>query len=158
MYHRQLTWQLAGLKFSTAFPSRVSKLVLLAATGIAPLKSDFLSNAVNSIEHNETLTVDPSISGGHALPQAIQDFINLILENYNPITEDLPVFTNEQFKALAMPVLFIAGEKDIIIDADASARRLKTLLPGVEVHLLENCGHVVINAMGYILPFLSTAK
>ena len=53
-----------------------------------------------------------------------------------------------------MPVLFIAGEDDVIIYAEASARRLEKLLPDVQTHLLKNCGHAVMQAASLIIPFL----
>ncbi len=52
------------------------------------------------------------------------------------------------------PVLFIAGEDDVIIYAEASARRLEKLLPDVQTHLLKNCGHAVMQAASLIIPFL----
>ena len=99
------------------------------------------------------MPVSPSIIGEQSMPKEVLDFINLIVENYNPIQE-LPVYTDEQLKRLHMPVLFIDGENDVIIDAERSAQRLTRLIPSAEICLLPNCGHVVIGSLEYIIPFL----
>jgi pimeloyl-ACP methyl ester carboxylesterase len=80
--------------------------------------------------------------------------MNLIIESYNPI-QNLPIYTDEQLLRLNMPVLFVDGEDDVIIDAGRSAQRLSKLVPSVENHLVTNCGHVLSNSIEYILPFLT---
>ena len=55
---------------------------------------------------------------------------------------------------LDMPVLFIDGEDDVIIDVRGSAKRLSSLIPSAEVQLLTDFGHVVANSIDYIIPFL----
>lgn len=81
------------------------------------------------------------------------EFMNLIVESYNPI-QHLPVFADNQLQRLTMPVLFIDGENDAIIDAGKSAQRLSHLVPSAKIHLLANCGHVITNSIEYIGPFL----
>ncbi len=54
-----------------------------------------------------------------------------------------------------MPVLFLDGENDVIVDAKSSALRLSSLVPSAVTHLLPNCGHVVMNSIEYIMPFTS---
>ena len=95
----------------------------------------------------------PSIVGEQSIPKAVLDFINLIIESYNPI-EELPLYTDEQLRRLNMPVLSIDGEDDVIIDAAESAQRLTNLVPSAEIHVLPNCGHAVFNALSLIIPFL----
>jgi pimeloyl-ACP methyl ester carboxylesterase len=143
-----------ALKLTAAFPERVAKLILIASSGIIPPRTAFIEKAVQALAQNNTLTVDASISAGNAMPPEVEAFINLILDNYIPITEALPVFTDAQLGKLNMPVLFIAGDKDIVIDAEKSAERLKILLPNTQVQLLKDGGHVVFNAIDYILPFV----
>lgn len=80
--------------------------------------------------------------------------MNLILENYNPVQE-LPIFEDTQLLRLNMPILFIGGEEDLIIDAEKSAQRLASLIPSAEIHLLPNCGHAILNSIEYIIPFFT---
>lgn len=83
--------------------------------------------------------------------------MQLILESYQPIPS-LPVFTDDALSRLTMPVLFINGEADEIIDAPESAARLARIHPNAEVHLLPQTGHMVTNTAALIAPFLAKAN
>jgi len=142
-----------ALKFATAYPERVSKLILISSSGLAQIRPQFLINADQTRQTNGTVPVSTSILGEQSIPKEVLDFMNLIVENYSPIQE-LPVFADEQLQRLNMPVLFIDGENDAIIDAQKSAQRLSSLIPSAVIRLLPNCGHVVANSAEYIIPFL----
>ncbi len=144
-----------ALKFAVNFPDCVKKLILIAPSGLSEQNVTMLDMAKQAAEKDETLTMDASISKGIDLPKEVLEFINLIISGYYPITEELPVFTDEQLKQLTMPVLFIAGKLDVMVDAPAAAKRLATLLHQADIRLLENTGHLVLNALEYVLPFLS---
>lgn len=142
-----------ALKFATTYPEHVSRLVLVASAGLAQIRPQFLHNADQARQADGTVPVDPGIMGEKSIPKEVLDFMNLIVENYNPI-QDLPLYSDEQLKRLSMPVLFIGGEYDVIIDAERSAQRLSLLAPSAEIRLLPDCGHVVTNSIEYIIPFL----
>ncbi len=142
-----------ALKFATAYPERVSKLILIASAGLAEIRPQFLSNVAQTQQMDGTAPVDSAIIGENDIPKEVLDFMNLIVESYNPI-QHLPVYADKQLQQLNMPVLFIDGVNDVIIDADQSAQRLSQLVPSAEIHLLTNCGHVITNSIEYIIPFL----
>ncbi len=146
-----------ALKFATTYPERVSRLVLLASAGLAEVRPQFISNVDQTRLVDGTVTIGADIIGEHDIPKEVIDFMNLIVESYNPI-QHLPLYGDEQLKRLNMPVLFIDGENDVIIDADRSAQRLSHLVPSAEIHLLANCGHVLTNSIEYIIPFLVKAS
>ena len=146
-----------ALKFAAAYPERVSSLILIASSGFAQIRPQFLLNVGKARQADGSVPVNPDIIGEKSIPKEVLEFMNLIVENYNPI-QDLPVFTDEQLQRLAMPVLFVAGEEDVIIDAPGSAQRLARLVPSAEIHLLPNCGHLVTNSIEYIIPFLTRAR
>ncbi len=143
-----------SLKFATAFPERVSRLILIASAGLAQIRPQFLLNVGQTRQADGTVPVNPGIIGEQRIPKEVLDFMNLIVENYNPI-QDLPVYTDEQLQRLNMPILFIDGEDDAIIDAEKSAHRLSHLIPSAETRLLSGCGHVVTKSIEYIMPFLT---
>ena len=143
-----------ALKFAATFPERVNKLALLAPGGIAGQFPELLDKARNAQTNDEALTVESSMPGSDGLPKAVTDFMNLIFDVYYPITDELPVFTDEAIKKLTMPVLFVAGKLDNLLDSTAAAKRLGLLLPHAVIHLLENCGHMILNGPEFILPFL----
>ena len=145
-----------ALKFAAAYPERVLTLALIAPAGLAPIRSQFLLEAAQARQADRTVKVTRDILGEQAIPKEVLDFMNLIAQNYNPIQE-LPLFSNEELRRLRMPVLWLDGEDDAIIDAQGSAQRLKSLAPAAQIHLLPGTGHVVFNAIDYILPFLAKA-
>ncbi len=142
-----------ALKFATAYPERVSRLILIASAGLAQIRPQFLADAEQNRNADGTVPVNPKIVGEQSIPKEVLEFMNLIVENYEPV-KDLPVYANEELKRLNMPVLFIDGEDDVIIDAQSSKQRLAHLVPSAEIHLIPNCGHMVINSIKYIMPFL----
>ena len=142
-----------ALKFATAYPERVSRLILIASAGLAQIRPQFLSNVGQTRQADGTVPVNPDIIGEQSIPKEVLDFINLIVENYNPI-QNLPVYADGQLQRLNMPVLFIDGVEDAIIDAEKSAQRLTGLVPSAIIHLLPGCGHVVTHSLEYIVPFL----
>ena len=146
-----------ALKFATAFPDRVISLVLIAASGLAQLRQEFLPATEPTKQKKEATMDTPDILGEEKLPKEVLAFINLIFESYTPIQE-LPLYTDEELIQLNMPVLFLDGENDIIIDSQKSAQRLSQLIPSAEVHLLGHTGHVVTNSTEYVLPFLRKIK
>lgn len=143
-----------ALKFATVYPERVSKLILIASAGLAEVRSQFILNVEQNQQEDGTVPITPSIIGEQNLPKEVLEFLNLIVESYNPI-QKLTVYSDEQLQQLNMPVLFIGGENDVIIDAEASANRLSRLIPSAAIRLLPNCGHVVTNSIEYIIPFLT---
>ncbi|MDT3387208.1 MAG: hypothetical protein LIR46_05515 [Bacteroidota bacterium] len=143
-----------SLKFAAAYPERVSKLVLIASAGLAEVRQQFISDVAQTRQEDGTVPVDSTILGEHDIPKEVLDFMNLIAVSYSPI-QHLPVYGDEQLQHLNMPVLFIDGKNDVIIDADKSAQRLSRIVPSAEIHLLKNCGHVLTNSTTYIIPFLA---
>jgi pimeloyl-ACP methyl ester carboxylesterase len=143
-----------SLKFATSYPACVSKLILIASAGLAPVHQQFLQNVNDTRQDDGTVHITADIIGESDIPKEVLEFMNLIAESYNPIQE-LPLFDDEQLLKLDMPVVFIDGEEDVIIKAKESAQRLSRLIPSAKTLLIPNCGHSITNAIEYILPFLS---
>jgi len=145
-----------ALKFATAYPERVSKLILIASSGIAQIQPQFFHNLDQMRQSGDAVQVNSDIMEVKSIPDEVLEFMNLIIESYKPIQE-LPLYTDEELLKLYMPVLFIDGENDEIIDAKSSSQRLSRLVPSSEIHLIPNTGHVITNSTEFIIPFLSKA-
>ncbi len=143
-----------ALKFAVTYPDRVAKLALIAPGGLSGQKPELLEKARHADARGDTLTVESSVTGGDALSNPVAEFINLILKSYNPITEELPIFRSGELSRLTMPVLFVAGKRDNMLDAAGAAERVQNLLPQAEVHLLDEAGHMILNGPEYLVPFL----
>lgn len=144
-----------ALRFATKFPERVAKLILLAPAGLSGINVEFLEKAKKLAQQEAPISIDSSITQGTQLPKEVEEFIILIFQGYNPITDELPVYTDEQIRRLTMPILFVAGEEDVMLDTAAAAQRLGQLIPDAEIHLLPGTGHMIINALAYVFPFLA---
>lgn len=143
-----------ALKFATQYPDCAARLILIAPSGLSGQNAAFLERAKRALAQEEGKAMDPSVALGAEIPKEVEEFINLIVWGYHPITEELPVFSDGWLKRLRMPILFIAGKLDVMVDAVTAAQRLGELIPEAEVHLLENVGHMVPNALTYVVPFL----
>lgn len=145
-----------SLKFATAYPEYAARLILIASAGLAPVQQQFLQNVHDTRQEDGTVPITPAIIGEQDIPKEVLEFMNLIAQSYNPIQE-LPLFSDEQLRKLNMPVAFIGGEEDAIINARESALRLSRLL-AAETCLIPNKGHAITNAIEYILPILNKNK
>jgi len=143
-----------ALKFATAYPARVEKLMLFASGGLAPIRADFLERAQAAEEAEESLSFDEDVAGGEQIPKEILDFINLILDSYYPLNIPMPLFSNEQLKILTMPVLYVAGLADDLLDSPAGEAALHAVVPHAEIHMLPNVGHMITTPYQWMLPFL----
>jgi len=144
-----------ALKFATAYPDRVEKLMLFASGGLAPIRADFLERAQAAEAAEESLSFDEDVAGDEQIPKEILDFINLILDSYYPLNIPMPLFSNEQLKTLTMPVLYVAGLRDELLDSPAGEAALRAGVPHAEIHMLPEAGHMITTPFVWMLPFLA---
>lgn len=142
-----------AIKFASAFPEKVSQLILIASAGLSEIRPQFLQHTEQTRQTGDPIEMDTDVLGEQNIPKEALDFLNLILENYEPI-QQLPVHSDEVLQKLTMPVLYVGGENDWIIDSKASVQRLSRIVPSAEIHLLPNCGHMITNNQEFIVPFL----
>ncbi len=140
-----------ALHFAAAYPTRTARLVLFAPSGIVEPDQSFLEESIASLS-GETDTLGEWVMGD--VPQPVRDFLNLIMENFNPVTGALPVLKDEEMRALIMPVLLLAGEKDITMNPAKAAERLQHFAPQAAIKIIKNAAHVIIGAMDTVMPFL----
>jgi pimeloyl-ACP methyl ester carboxylesterase len=57
-----------------------------------------------------------------------------------------------------MPILFVAGEDDELLDAPAAAKRLVKNAPQADIRLLPGAGHIIQNAAQYLVPYLTVVN
>jgi pimeloyl-ACP methyl ester carboxylesterase len=145
-----------SLKFAAARPERVSKLVLIASSGVTAVKSLFILKSILYLMMGSkgSRAMNKMVYGTVSIPPEVLEAQSLILAHFNPRTGALPVFSDDELRRLTMPVLFIRGENDCTSDTKKAAERLAHLTAKAETHILSGCGHVVYNAMDLIMPFL----
>ena len=147
-----------ALKYAISRPERVAKLVSVVPAGVVPPSALFETESLkNRMEVKEgRAQISGAITTDAALPEPVAEYLRLIGENFLPMTEALPVFSNEALMALSMPSHFVFAERDATMDSRAALKRIRSLLPHAEARLLEGQGHVVMNIAEIALPFLRT--
>lgn len=146
-----------ALKFATAHPERVEKLVLLTPGGVAPTRPSFIARALFlslfgrwGAERINRITL-----GSTPVHPAAQHYMNVIMTNFKPRIGPQYLFSDAELARLSMPVLLVIGDQDALTPTDRVAARLRRLLPHLTVRLLPDAGHALVNLAGEILPFLT---
>ncbi len=143
-----------ALHFAASHPERTKALVLLAPSGIVPPRQTFTDQTANIANSPEKAgAVGETVLANASIPKEVLEFMNLVMTNFIPFTGALPVLTDEQMKALTMPVLYIAGTSDVTMDTTKAAQRLSELVPHAKV-ILGDGAHVITSAAETIIPFL----
>ena len=141
-----------ALQFAAAYPKRVSALALFAPSGIVEPDQSFLEESIDLVNGGESDALGDKVMGD--VPKPVKDFLNLIMENFNPVTGALPMLTDEQMRALTMPVLMLAGEKDVTMNPAQAVERLRRFAPQARTIIIKNAAHVITGAMDTVMPFL----
>lgn len=145
-----------SLKFATTYPECVSKMALIATSGISPTKLSFvMKSIVYTMQGKKGLDkLNKMIYGRDDVPQEILDVTNMIVDNFIPMMGALPTYTDQQLSRLDMPVMYIAGENDVTVDAEKTANRMEAHIEHAHTELIKDCGHVVYDVMNRVIPFL----
>jgi pimeloyl-ACP methyl ester carboxylesterase len=145
-----------SLKFAVTYPDKVSLLILIAASGIVPASLSFVAKTIiYTLQGKKGVEkMNQMIFGEDKVPDEINKVTSMILENFNPMTGKLPVFSDEELSKLTMPVFFIAGENDVTMNVSKAALRLKGNISSLTCRIIKNHGHVIYNAVEYILQFM----
>lgn len=146
----------AALDYAVYRPERVSALVLLCPSGICPPRLAFPLAALAcapfgsaGMRHMERLIFRDADPG----PEA-REFFDLVAKHFAYRQETPPVFGDEELRRVTMPVLYIGGEQDVVLQSRASAARLERLLPAVTACVLPGAGHALIAAGPIVEEFL----
>ena len=145
-----------AIRFATCQPKCVSKLVLLAPSGIAPARSSFIWKSIlYSMQGSKGgEKINRMVMGKHVMhPEAIK-FMNAIMANFHARLEKEYTFTDDELKRLAMPTLLIGGTEDALIPIEKVIPRMEKLLPQFTAELIPGMSHALVNLSGKIIPFL----
>ncbi len=149
-----------ALKFATARPERVDRLILICPGGIIYDNMPFVLQAL-------TYTIMGSwgrrhmvrkLFGDQSVEESLLEAMAMTIKNFKYRLAIPPLYANEELAALTMPTLFIGGTKDALRNSAKIADRLHRLVPNLTVDLIHGGGHAINDTAGIILPFLSTGK
>ncbi len=54
-----------------------------------------------------------------------------------------PVFSDDEFASLKMPVLLLIGDREVLYDAKSAVNRARQLIPHIEAEIIPNAGHML---------------
>lgn len=145
-----------ALKYTLFRPEKVTHLVLISPGGIFPgrflisLRLVFLSllGKWGKDRIKRLLFCDQSIG------RDAEYAFDLIATYFNHRLGEPPLFSDEQLKSINIPMLFLAGAKDIFFNTPKAAERVKNLISLSTITVLPEHGHGLINTAGIILSFL----
>jgi pimeloyl-ACP methyl ester carboxylesterase len=146
----------ATIKYAVYKPERIEQAVLICPAGICPLRLSFALRVMGLsllgdwgrnrmkrlIFNKQTLNAEADL------------FFTLTAKYFNFRTGALPLFTDEELRRLTMPVFYLAGEQDVLLQSTKTAARLQKLVPDVTVHLFKEGGHAMINMAALVVSFL----
>jgi len=141
-----------SLHYTLVHQSKIKNLILIAASGIVAPKLSFICSSILSALQGEKgmLRLNRKIFGKKDLPKEIIETTTLIMKHFNPMTDPLPIVSEEEIKTLSLPIHFIAGQKDITLNLKAVINKL-SLNPNNHIEILEGQPHVLYNILDKIL-------
>lgn len=146
-----------ALNFAVRNPENVSALSVISTGGIAPQKYSFLFKALFFLmlgKKGQDL-LNRAICRNAAVPKEILDYQTLVSKHFRPVREPLPLFSDKQLLKLTMPVQYLGGDQDVLLNTGQSVEKLSSLLPHAEACLLKDTGHVIIDQFKTTYDFLS---
>lgn len=162
-------------QYVKSFPEKLDKAVLLAPAGVvAPLSTEFIVRAVSvalptkffAQQFMQWLAED-TYKGSPKQQQLFEEHIDeayLAVRSFNSSPLVYPnVFTDQELRELAAPMLFLVGENEKIYSPNIVLERLHQVAPHIQTNLVKGAGHDLsmvqakqVNEL--ILKFLSSDK
>jgi len=124
-------------------PGRVERLALRAPGGIGRQRYGAVVAALALMPFGErgTRRALRIALGPGRIPDPVIDYMLLIQRNYRPRHDTLPVFSDDDLKAIVVPLFVVLGARDRMLDSRDTAARLTRLQPAAAVTLLAGAGH-----------------
>lgn len=151
-----------ALDYALRRRERVNRLALVTPSGIGPRKLVALRLLFKTRPFGERgLRWLMRYALGPEARDLVRDEIGafslLIARHFRYRTERVPTFSDDALRGLDMPILVLVAEKDALLDSYEIRRRLNMEVPQATVHMLPNSGHLLLDPISTVLPFLRGA-
>ena len=146
-----------ALEFASAYAERVQAMSLLSPGGVTKPRMSFVFKVIPLalLGDRGSDRVQRMVFAPQPVPEGVYEFGRLVARHYRPITKPVPVLSDEQLRALTMPVQVFLGKHDALMRSEESAERMGRMVPSVEVRLLEDEGHAIVGRAAEIGAFQS---
>jgi pimeloyl-ACP methyl ester carboxylesterase len=149
-----------ALDYAIRRPEAVERLALLTPAGLGRRRSGFLVKAalLSLFGERGRRRVLGMVAGGQAssptpYDHMIGDLALLIFRHFRPRMGPIPSFTADDLRRLDLPVLVVAGGRDVMLDSHDTARRVAEI-PAATMRLLPEAGHLLPDQTAVVLDFL----
>ena len=149
----------ATINYAAARPDRVDHAVLIVPSGICQPRPGFVLRMLGYAllgARGRAMMMDYLFADLDMTPE-LAEFLTLTGEQVNFRRGAPPLFTDAQLRGLTMPVLFLAGRHDRLLDTTKTAARLEELVPRLTVRIDEGAGHATVNTAAEVMAFLAAA-
>ncbi len=150
-----------ALDYAIRRSEKIKALALLVPGGVGRQKREFIWKALGLMflgpwgaRKVRKLVFGPPLSSPSPLQQKLSEFLSLIVKNFRPRTEKLPIFDDQALQRIGAPVLAILAGKDVLLDSEGTRRRLEQNLADVEIVYLPDACHLIRDRSS-ILDFLN---
>lgn len=152
-----------ALDYASRRPGSVQALALICPAGIGRQKNFLLRAAPLLLlgawgqRKMREMVLGPA---PEVLPDAVRPFAELmdsIGKAIRPRIVRIPQLTDAQLAALDMPILTIAGGRDVLIDSHDTRARLQRAAPHAEVCFIEGGYHFLPDQTARVMDFLERA-
>ena len=149
-----------ALKFATARPEQIDRLVLICPGGIIPDRMLFVIYAftLSIMGSPGVRRIVKMLFGDEPVPEPVLEAMTTTMQHFSHRVGFPPRFSDAELAALTMPIHFIGGTKDVLRDSAKIAERLRRLVPQLSVDLISGGGHAISDTTCRILPFILTDK
>jgi len=145
-----------ALDFAVKNPGKITVLSMLTTSGVVPAKSSFIFKAVFYMMMGKTgqKLLNKAIYHKIIVPPEVLEFQSIVSRYFIPLTEFIPIFSDEQLQTIDFPVQYFGGKCDNLLDSTQTGERLKRFIPQAEINILPDIGHVIIDRFDRITEFL----
>jgi pimeloyl-ACP methyl ester carboxylesterase len=153
-----------ALDYAIRRPERVERLVLLAPAGVARERMSMLKIVLVILpltmlgrwgrRRAQRLMLGDYHEPSSAAEKAVAEFYALISKSFRQNLTKPTHFSDAQLARVKCPTLVLVGAKDPWMDAAETQRRFDALVPGAQVRILSDKGHMLVGLTQRILEFL----
>jgi pimeloyl-ACP methyl ester carboxylesterase len=147
----------ATINYAAVNPARVNHAILIVPSGICQPRLGFVLRMLGYAllgARGRAMMMDYLFADLDMTPE-LQEFLTLTGAHFNFRGGAPPLFTDAQLRGLTMPVLFLAGRHDRLLDTTKTAARLEELVPRLTVRIDEGAGHATVNTAAEVIAFLA---
>ncbi|MBN1991533.1 MAG: alpha/beta hydrolase [Anaerolineae bacterium] len=146
----------AVIKYALYKPERVEQAILIVPSGIQPPRLSFVIRllVLSFLGKWGRRRLKQFMFKGSDFPEELERFLTLVGRHFNYRMGSPPLFTDAELQSLTMPVLYLAGEKDALLDTPKTAERLQKLAPDLTVKIFKEDGHATVNTAALVVSFL----